>query len=333
MMKLNNAVLHILDFSSGMAIFSEKELDVSNRNICIYLEKHIEKAYKDLSLKNGVFYEESKFKRSFLEYIDKNMSFIEFSNYIAGIVYETILNSDDCASQDLIVCDFSFEDENILGILICNNKIGFIHHVTNEDSIVKNEIINHYAILPNIKQKFDEYIFVSARTFDVKYLSKKRYIDGDDINMIPDILLECSSSISQKDTLKLVNSISQKIAENHGRNSIETITKVKNFIVENGEISDYIEPIELSKEVFMNEPDMQEEFLLETKNAGIPEKVVIDRSFAVKVNRNHKIKTDTGIELTFPSDYFENKNYIDFINNPDGTISIEIKNIGKIFNK
>ena len=69
------------------------------------------------------------------------------------------------------------------------------------------------------------------------------------------------------------------------------------------------------------------------QNAGIPAEVKLDRDFAIKKGRNHKIKTDTGIELLFPVDYFENKDFIEFINKPDGTISIELKNIGKIMNK
>ena len=52
-----------------------------------------------------------------------------------------------------------------------------------------------------------------------------------------------------------------------------------------------------------------------------------------KAGRSHKIKTDTGIEITFPSEYIENTDFIRFINNPDGTLSIELKNIGKIVNK
>lgn len=49
--------------------------------------------------------------------------------------------------------------------------------------------------------------------------------------------------------------------------------------------------------------------------------------------KNQKIRTDTGIELSFPTAYFENPDKIEFINNPDGTISIEIKHVGKITNR
>lgn len=48
---------------------------------------------------------------------------------------------------------------------------------------------------------------------------------------------------------------------------------------------------------------------------------------------NHKNKTDIGIEITFPVDYFKYNDYLEFINNPDGTISIQIKNISKLINK
>ncbi|WP_405352536.1 hypothetical protein [Ruminococcus sp.] len=50
-------------------------------------------------------------------------------------------------------------------------------------------------------------------------------------------------------------------------------------------------------------------------------------------SKSQKIKTDTGIEITVPVEYFEDDRYIEFINNNDGTISIALKNIGKLINR
>ncbi len=58
----------------------------------------------------------------------------------------------------------------------------------------------------------------------------------------------------------------------------------------------------------------------------------VDPSYAIKKVQKHKIKTDTGIEITFPSGYIEEGKYIDVRTNHDGTMSIEIKNVGKIKN-
>ena len=78
---------------------------------------------------------------------------------------------------------------------------------------------------------------------------------------------------------------------------------------------------------------MQQEFKEQLQDAKLPDNVAIQKEFAQRTGRSHKIKTDTGIEITFPSEYVENTEYIQFINNPDGTISIELKHIGKITNK
>ena len=40
--------------------------------------------------------------------------------------------------------------------------------------------------------------------------------------------------------------------------------------------------------------------------------------------------TDTGIEIKIPMEQYNSTDSIEFITNPDGTISVLIKNIGKI---
>ena len=43
--------------------------------------------------------------------------------------------------------------------------------------------------------------------------------------------------------------------------------------------------------------------------------------------------TDTGIEISFPVEYGENPEFIEFSTEENGLISIELKNIGSIENK
>ena len=47
----------------------------------------------------------------------------------------------------------------------------------------------------------------------------------------------------------------------------------------------------------------------------------------------YKIRTDTGIEISFPAEMGSNSEYIEFVNEPNGLISIELKNIGSIENR
>ena len=49
--------------------------------------------------------------------------------------------------------------------------------------------------------------------------------------------------------------------------------------------------------------------------------------------RNHKIRTDTGIEISFPAEMLKNSEYVEFVNEPNGLITLSLKNIGSIENR
>ncbi len=59
----------------------------------------------------------------------------------------------------------------------------------------------------------------------------------------------------------------------------------------------------------------------------------MEKKAAQRLARNHKIRTDTGIEITFPTEYSHNPDFIEFVSMPNGMISIELKNIGNIENR
>ncbi|MDD4601367.1 Nucleoid-associated protein YejK [bioreactor metagenome] len=333
MIIVNKAILHILDFNSGITVFSQQELEIKSDSVITFLTKHIERSYNDQNSKAGVFDPNSKFKRQVADYIDGRLEFVDFSIAIAGLMDSAISQADVLDSSDLLICDLVMDDNRLIAILKCNNRVGFTHQVIQDGDKVKNEIINHHAILPNLSQKIDEYAFVEVDSLTIKFIDKKRLVNGQETYVLPEKILECSSSVSPNSTIKLVNSITRKVAEKHGQSSVAAISKAKNYMVEHTETSEFLDPVEVGKTVFRSSPIMQEEYLEEVKKAGIAEVVKIDRDFCVKKGKNHKIKTDTGIEISFPVDYFENKEYMEFVNNSDGTISIELKNIGKIINR
>lgn len=330
---VNKAILHILDFNSNVTVFSEQELELGSSSVATFLMKHVEKSYCDPNLKPGKFSPTSKFKAQLRAYGDGEVGFIDLSAHIANLMHEAIAKSDKLISADLLVCDLTVNGEQVIAMLKCNNRIGYTHQVTREEAGIRNTIINHYAILPNPSQKLDEYAFVGVHSSDIRFADKKCCIDGQDVFILSDIILECSSRVSPKDTIGLVNAITRNVAERHGENTAIAVSKAKTFIIENTEVSEYLDPIELGKEVFAASPLMQQEYTQEVAQAGITEAIKIDKGLAVRSGRTHKIKTDIGIEISIPIDYFQNKDYVEFFNNPDGTLSIELKNIGKLQNK
>ncbi|MCC8169974.1 MAG: nucleoid-associated protein, partial [Oscillospiraceae bacterium] len=96
---------------------------------------------------------------------------------------------------------------------------------------------------------------------------------------------------------------------------------------------EYIEPEEMAKSIFDGRPVMRQEFMEKIEDANVPEKVEMNSYVTKKIGSNVKLSTDIGVELSFPAEYYRDGKYIDIINNEDGTISIQINNIGELINK
>ena len=331
-MIIRKAVLHILDFHSDMCIFSQKELDINSDEVSPFLEKHIEKSMQDSAQRKGLFLDDSGLKALTLAYKNQEISFVDVGVKIGELLFETVKRSDNWDMIDLVFVEFSYDEDVYWGILILTNKVAYTHQVIHEDDQIKNQIIRHRAILPSASQKLDCFGFINLKNLEVAFHDKKRLIDGQELFILQEYILQCTSSLSSREVVKKVNTIVSKVAEDYGHNSAVVVSKAKTYLFENAETSSDLNPYELGSEVFEHDEQMRRAFISEVRKEGIPTKVEVNKGYALRAGSKHKIKTDTGIEIIFPADYFQNENYLEFVNQPDGTISISLKNIGKITN-
>lgn len=328
MIAIQAAALHILDFHSGLTVYSEQEMTLEG-SAETFLLKHIEKSFRDPDLKRGVFYEDSVFAQKAQAYLGGALDFIAFSRHVADTLYAAVCQSDKLDSSDVLVLDLTIDDERFLAVFKCNNRPGFIHQVTQTEDGVRNEIINHYAILPGLSQKMDECAFVSA-TGEIRLAEKKYAVSGEEVRVFSETLLECDAGASPKEAFAVVNTVAKKVAEAYGQSTTEAATKAKAAIVEAVQTAGCIDPTEIGRAVFAEAPGMQAQYREAIQAAGLPETVEIAEEYAQKRAKYHKVKTDTGIELRIPLEYFQNSDYVEFVNNPDGTLSINLKKILKL---
>lgn len=330
---IKKAILHILDGMSGMTMYSDNELDVSDASVNSFITKHIEKSYDDPGMRSGEFNESSGILYHIKQYKAGEEEFSVMSKHIAERMYEGIENSESPESCDVIVCDCVASEQPLLVILKCDNKIGFTHRVDREGSGIKNNIINHYAILPALAQRISEYAFIALDDMSIRYKGKKRKIDGESMDLIADVLLECVYDISPKESINAITKIAKTVTKEYGGDTIETASKMKEYITDNiGEI-EYVEPQKVAEAVFEGRPSMKDEFISKVREADVPEKVELNRYVTKKMSSNVKIVTDIGVEISFPAEFYKDSEHIEIINNDDGTISVKINNIGEITNK
>ncbi|BAL82555.1 hypothetical protein SELR_08470 [Selenomonas ruminantium subsp. lactilytica TAM6421] len=332
MVVIDKAILHILDFNSGMTVYSDEELTVQD-SIETFLHKHIEKSWGSQDAKPGTFYDDSHCAQLVKEYLSGEMSFVPFSKELAKKLEDAFVHAEEMASSDVIVADVRIDDRRQIVIFKSNSHIGYTHQVNQTEAGIKNEIINHYSIMPNLSQKMEEFAFIDAETKEVSVTAKKYTIDGNSILVFPEILLECSLTPSPKEAIKNLSKTAAKVAEAYGQDKVATEAAVKSYVTENMQATDELDLVEAGKEIFKENPSMQADFDNAIKEAGFTEPVKMDQEATIKKMCKHKLKTDTGIELTIPSEYFDNTEFMEFHNNEDGTLSIMLKHIGNIVNR
>ena len=349
MLRINHAILHVFDFTSCVNVYSQAELDLESKQIKSYITKHVRKGLTHLDNKRGEFSADSSFAPELRAYFAGERDFIGLSTQIAEFIAGELGRMSKAESTDLLVVDFeeetkleggSTDDEEIaasfegrvnryFGIFMLESRQAFIHSVGyGENGEPCNAIERHHAILPNPSQKISSFAIIDARTLEVAFQDKVRSIAGEDRYLIPDGLLQCSMEASSKEVIDEITTI----VEEYGANTTVALTRAKVYVTEAAEEGRGVAPHELAAEVFEDEP-LQERFVETAAEENIPERVRVDRKAAERITRNHKIRTDTGIEITFPSEYAHNPEFIEFASMPNGLISIELKNITQIENK
>ncbi|MFR7746539.1 MAG: nucleoid-associated protein [Eggerthellaceae bacterium] len=356
MLRINHAILHVFDFTSCVNVFSQGELDLESRDsrqVKNYVTKQVKKALGNIDNKHGQFVPESLFVPELQAYFAGQRDFIDLSRQIGEFIAGELGRMSKSESTDLLVVDFeeaeqleggSHDDDAIeasfsgrvnryFGIFLLESRQAFMHAVGyGEGDVPINNIERHHAILPNPSQKIASFALINMRTMDVVFQDKKRVIAGEDTWLIPDKLLQCTMEASSKEVIGELSRIVEEVAAEYGADPVVSLSKAKAYVCESTEENEEVAPFDMAQEVFDDEP-LRQRFMSQVAEEEIPERVRVEKKAAERVGRNHKIRTDTGIEITFPSEYANNSDFIEFASTPNGLISIELKNIGHIENK
>ena len=334
-MKVNHAILHILDFDSAVNVMSQRELDLDTRAQRTFVTSHLRRARVSPDNRRGSFTEDSAFAGELKSFLFGERDFIDLSQQIAEFFAGELAKADKAESTDVLVADFDDDDDvRWFAVLLMNSRTAFMHEVAREGGEVRNDIAKRYAILPAPSQKVSSYALVRASTMEVHYVDKKRKIAGEDVLLIPDGLLQCSTGVSGKEVIETVTRIVEEVAEEHGANTAVALARAKAVLAEKVEADEEIAPWDIAEDVFEDEPVMRERFEEQVREERLPERVPVERVQVERAAvRNHKIRTDTGIEISFPAEMLKNSEYVQFVNEPNGLISIELKNIGSIENR
>lgn len=327
-------ILHILDNSIGMPVLSEEEHPY-NREIIEFLERHIEKVFADINLKKAIFgNEQNPVKKLCKDVSEDNSKFIDATKEIAQLMFNIMIENPSIPPCDLVCILFKGDGKKYLGFFILNYKSSYIHYIDESENTRVNQVIKQKATLPNENQKIDEFIVIDLEDYSIILKEKKYDINGMKEYYISKYLLQSKNTLSDKQKVDIVNSVSKKIVKDYFEDDVTKIAEIKNAIVESVDEKDTIDIDHIKSRVFNKNLDIQNVYEEEIEKRGLTEKNIdVNENLYKKIPRTQKLVTDDGIEIKIPVAYLTSNNKVEFLNNPDGTISILLKSFREIQGK
>lgn len=331
---IEKVILHILDPSVGLPVFSEEE-HPHNRETSEFMEPHIRKAFNEINIKNSFFEGDYNQVKDMAIAIESNTDlFIDKTQEFAKIMYDFIEENASIPPCDLICSLFKGDGKRYLGFFIFNYKTSYIHYVEELDNGRLNKVIKQSTTLPNINHKIDEFFIIDLDDFSISLKEKKYSIDGEREFYLSKYLLKSIDVLSDKNKIDIVNRVSKKIVKDYYEDDVVKLAEVKTAMVESVEDTDSVDVNHIKTEVFKDNLDIQEKYDEEIEKKGLVDRTInVNQNLSKRIPKTQKLVMDNGIEIKVPAEYLHGDDTVEFLNNSDGTISILLKDIRDIQGK
>ncbi len=260
---------------------------------------------------------------------------VETTKQLADLLYGIMNANVAIPPADVFFVTYQMESEQHLAILKMNYKEVYMHFTSlNEEDGNVNDVMKQCCALPGGGGRLSEAVTISLAENTVQLMEKRVEINGVKTNYLSEVYLQCHAKMSQKTKLdivtKAVDQINKKYYEDDFEKKMEAKSVIHNTYVEQGTLI----PEEIGEELFGEVPEIKEEFVEKLEKYKLPkEEIKVKNEKTTKKFEKQFLTTDSGIEINIPMEEYNNKQHVEFITNPDGTISVLIKNVNRITSK
>lgn len=330
--RIKKVILHILDSTIGMPVLSDEEIEFGSE-FADFLKEHIAKISSGDDSKKSQFYKaESEVYKMLQQYSDD--FFVDISKDAAELLYSIMNSNIDIPPADLLVVRFRYGEGEYLSFLKMNYKSLYTHRtLASGEGGNTNEIIRHKSILPSESQRLSEAAIIGLTDLSVQVIEKKYDVNGEKTNYFSYLFLKCSSHMSDKSKLSIVTKAVEAVQKDayDELSQYEVHMKAKSIIQEELQEKGGFVVEEIADKIFEEKPELKVAFQDKMEKYDLVKEEILPQSESTtrKYQKQH-LYTDTGIEIKIPMDQYKNPGSVEFITNPDGTVSVLIKNIGHL---
>ena len=323
---IHQAILHVLDTTLDAPVLSGGGMELTAEKTA-YLQNHIEKLLASDEIRQCRPLPDSAFRNE----LEHNQDFIDLSCRIAGVLFDYMHAHTTIPGADLAVVDFTRDGAPWLGILKLNYKNGYTHYTESVDGAPVNSIIQQRACLPTQSGKVEEGALVNLTDYSMRLLEKKYDIDGHKEFYLSSVVFQYTQAEPEKKKLQAIQEaaaqavkdayedephadaqvamlIANRAADNDNQVSVEQVRQqlAEEYPLAAVPFDDYVEKSEVLEE------------------AAAPVTVTPAR---IRRMESRSIRTANGIEVKIPTELLNSDSELEFLHDPDGSVSLLIKNV------
>ena len=323
---IHQAILHVLDTTLDAPVLSGGGMELTAEKTA-YLQNHIEKLLASDEIRQCRPLPDSAFRNE----LEHNQDFIDLSCRIAGVLFDYMHAHTTIPGADLAVVDFTRDGAPWLGILKLNYKNGYTHYTETVEGAPVNSIIQQRACLPTQSGKVEEGALVDLTDYSMKLLEKKFDIDGHKEFYLSTVVFQYTTAEPEKKKLQAIQEaaaqavkdayedephadaqvamlIANQAADNDNQVSVEQVRQqlAEEYPLAAVPFDDYVEKSEVLEE------------------AAAPVTVTPAR---IRRMESRSIRTANGIEVKIPTELLNSDSELEFLHDPDGSVSLLIKNV------
>ena len=323
---IHQAILHVLDTTLDAPVLSGGGMELTAEKTA-YLQNHIEKLLASDEIRQCRPLPDSAFRNE----LEHNQDFIDLSCRIAGVLFDYMHAHTTIPGADLAVVDFTRDGAPWLGILKLNYKNGYTHYTETVEGAPVNSIIQQRACLPTQSGKVEEGALVNLTDYSMRLLEKKYDIDGHKEFYLSSVVFQYTQAEPEKKKLQAIQGaaaqavkdayedephadaqvamlIANQAADNDNQVSVEQVRQqlAEEYPLAAVPFDDYVEKSEVLEE------------------AAAPVTVTPAR---IRRMESRSIRTANGIEVKIPTELLNSDSELEFLHDPDGSVSLLIKNV------
>lgn len=323
---IHQAILHVLDTTLDAPVLSGGGMELTAEKTA-YLQNHIEKLLASDEIRQCRPLPDSAFRNE----LEHNQDFIDLSCRIAGVLFDYMHAHTTIPGADLAVVNFTRDGAPWLGILKLNYKNGYTHYTETVEGAPVNSIIQQRACLPTQSGKVEEGALVNLTDYSMRLLEKKYDIDGHKEFYLSSVVFQYTQAEPEKKKLQAIQEaaaqavkdayedephadaqvamlIANQAADNDNQVSVEQVRQqlAEEYPLAAVPFDDYVEKSEVLEE------------------AAAPVTVTPAR---IRRMESRSIRTANGIEVKIPTELLNSDSELEFLHDPDGSVSLLIKNV------